>query len=148
MSAPKIIACSRRAFHVEIAQFLYRAFPDETAPQDALALMSFVERCHARVEQLGHESEDIVFYWALLSFMGGEDFDADAETSSYLRTTWLSMETKLERIIEQVNLTLKIPELAELIDTEETVAEYEDARIVRWRRRSGKILSDSGSSSK
>lgn len=136
----QILACTRRLFHVEIAKFIAKALPEQVRDVSDGDLTAGIDRAHRRVDQLGHDSEDVVFYWAVLSFLYGDDFDQSPATASWLATEWLDIETKLEMLLMESGKAMNNQMLIDLADTMETRAEFADGTTAKWKTRTGRTI--------
>jgi hypothetical protein len=135
-----ILSCTRRGQDREIHDFLLRAFPDDMATVSETDSLMQIAQARETAESQGYDSEDSVFYWAVLSMMAGARFHEADYTANYLQIRYMSAENKLETLIEEANKILQNPHLTELIDVYEAELAYANGRRVRYKERSGRVL--------
>jgi hypothetical protein len=135
-----ILTCTRRGQDREIHDFLLRAFPDDMVELPEPDSLARIARARATAESLSYDSEDSVFYWAVLSMMAGERFHEADYTAHYLQIAYMSPENKLETLIEEINRTLRNPHLTDLIDVYEVELADASGRRIRYKERSGRVL--------
>ncbi|SFR52324.1 DUF4123 domain-containing protein [Litoreibacter janthinus] len=138
-----LTACVQRGFYTEITVFIADAFPDLPRAQEHDNVYQLVVAAAETARGKGHEEEDEIYYWAVLTFLLGPDFDQEPKVAKHLAKRHLDMAGKLEQLLSILNETIGSPALTELIDTEESHFEYSDGSKLSFRRRSGKVLEDS-----
>jgi Domain of unknown function (DUF4123) len=136
-----LLACSDRAFSIEIAQFLQGAFPAAAGGVTRRELLDFVSEARRAGAGQGYDTEDSQFYFAVLAFMGGIDFYLRPETYNFLQFNHADPTAKLETLLQQVCRSMDNPKLVELVDKTEVTVTYASGRQTRHRKFSGKTLS-------
>lgn len=135
-----LMRCADRSFSIEIALFLIEAFPEECRDINKNELLDLVSDARRKGQALGYDTEDAQFYFAVLAFMGGRDFDEKPEAKSFLSYQYFDPATKLEKWLQEVCRIIPNPKLENLVDKTEVTVTYASGRKVRYRQFSGTIL--------
>lgn len=134
----QLMACVERGFHIEITNFIRRAFPMLPDSAHSESVLEQVAESDRIARELGYDSEQAIYYWAVLSFLLSPGFQENPEIKAHLAQSHLDIETKLEDLLDALNMDLQSPELTDLIDTNEVHLEYADGEKVAVRTRSGR----------
>lgn len=136
----RLMACCKNAFHIEITNFILKAFPEMPECENPDAILAFVAEAEKQAIALEHDTEGAIFLWCVCAFLFGELFFEDPDLESHMKNQNLDIVARLEQLLEAANADMQNPHVLDLIDTQETYLEDVDGKKVAFRNRSGKQL--------
>jgi len=90
-------------FRHQVAAYLRRTLPEETAVYDDQTLVAYIKASERRAARRGIETEYGIAQWTCLALLLGFYFDDDPLMHEYLATPKLDPEGKLEAFVDGFN---------------------------------------------